>query len=32
MGKIVRLNRVFRPRLEISHQQSTSLDEWDIRV
>jgi hypothetical protein len=26
MGKIVKLNRVFRPRLEVEHRQSTSED------
>jgi hypothetical protein len=28
MGKIVRLGRVFRPRLEVEHRQSISADEW----
>ena len=28
MGKIVRLSRVFRPRLEVEHRQSISSEEW----
>ena len=28
MGKIVRLGRVFRPRLEVEHRQSTSREDW----
>jgi hypothetical protein len=28
MSGIVRLNRVFRPRLEVEHLQSTSSDKW----
>jgi hypothetical protein len=30
MSGIVRLNRVFRPRLEIEHRQSVSSDEWEF--
>ena len=30
MGKIVRLGRVFRPRLEVEHRQSISSDEWEF--
>ena len=28
MGKIVRLGRVFRPRLEVEHRRSAAPDEW----
>jgi hypothetical protein len=30
MSRIVRLNRVFRPRLEVEHRQSISSDEWEF--
>jgi hypothetical protein len=28
MSRIVRLNRVFRPRLEVEHRQLTSSEDW----
>jgi hypothetical protein len=30
MGKIIRLGRAFRPRLEVEHRQSILSDEWEF--